>query len=490
MAEKSIRNNFIYNLAYQLTLLLSPLVVTPYVSRVLGPEGSGFYSYSNSIVSYFVLVAVLGTATFGQRAVSYEQKDPEARSRVFWEVFIVRCSSSLITIAAYVGYVLLAVSADQKLVCLIMTLNIINVMFDISWFLQGMEEFGKIALCSIAFRLMSIASIFLFVKEASDLYLYVLFLIVFTVAGNAFLWAFLPKYLCRCKGIHPFRSIKSILQLFVPTIAVQVYTVLDKSMIGWFADGFAENGYYEGAEKIIKIAITAVTSLGTVMIPRISYTFKTGDTEKVKYYIYRSFRFVWMMAVPIMLGFVSIASVFVPVYFGAGYEKCAVLIPILSSIVISIGLSSVTGMQYLVPVGKQNILTLTVVTGALVNLLLNLILIPRLYSVGASIATVVAEISVAVFGFIYLKVKAGYSLMPIFTSSAKYWLAGAGMFAALWFVKRYLPVNALSLVGMIIGGAVLYFLLLFLLRDAFLLQICKRMIGSLRFHKTPPPRAD
>ena len=476
---KSIKKNFIYNLSYQILGLLTPLIVTPYVSRVLDVEGVGLYSYANSIVSYFLLVAVLGTATYGQRAISYVQQEVEERSRAFWEVFIVRLLTSLITLAAYGIYVLVAVPQNELAVYLILALNIINVIFDISWFMQGLEEFGKTALRSIIFRILSIASIFIFVKSPSHLYLYVIFMVAYTVVGNMSLWLYLPKYLCRVKGIKPFKDIKSILQLFIPTVAIQIYTVLDKSMIGWLTDGYTENGYYEQAEKIVKVALTAVTALGIVMIPRIARTYKEGNIEKVNSYMYRSYRFVWMMSIPVMLGFIAISSTFVPVYYGAYYSKCAVLIPVFSALTVLIGLSNVTGIQYLIPIGKQNVLTLTVVIGAVVNFALNMVLIRYFSSVGAAIASITAELCVTAAGFIYIKKTKRFALKPVFTCCWKYWIAGGVMFGLLWLAKIFLPITLWALVLLILTGVTVYFVALLILRDKFLLELMSKGIKML-----------
>ena len=455
-------------------MLVVPIIVTPYVSRVLGVDGVGQYSFANSIVSYFLLFAVLGTTTYGQRTIGYEQQNVENRSRAFWEIFIFRLITAFITLGAYGIYVALAVKNGGLIIYLILALNIFNVMVDISWFVQGMEDFKRTATTSIVFRVLSVTSIFLFVKSPSDLWLYVLFTVGFSVLSNMFLWIYMPKYLCRVKGIKPFRDIKSIIQLFLPTIAIQIYTVLDKSMIGWFADGFTENGYYEQAEKVVRMALTAVTALGVVMIPRISRKFKEGEIEQVNNYIYKSYRFVWMMAIPIMFGIIAVASIFVPIFFGEGYEKCIYLMPILSILTIFVGLSHVTNMQYLIPVGKQNVIIVTSITGAVVNIVLNLCLIPWLASIGAAIASVAAEFCVTAVGLGYIVKTKRYKLLPVLTCSWKYWIAGAVMTGLLFLIKIYLPVTVWALIVLIAAGALIYFIVLVIIRDKMLLEIISK----------------
>lgn len=470
MSSKSIKKNFVYNLIYQILILVTPLIVTPYVSRVLGVNGIGEYSYANSIISYFVLFAVLGTTTFGQRAIGYAQQNKEERSRAFWEIFILRIITSFVTLAAYAVYLFVFAPYDSIALYAIFALNIFNVAIDVSWFMQGMEEFGKTATTSIIFRILNIACVFLFVKKADDLWKYALISIGFTSLGNTGMWAFLPKNLCKVKGLTPFRNWKGVLQLFLPTVATQIYLVLDKSMIGWFTDGYAENGYYEQADKIIKMALTSVTALGTVMIPHIANSYKNGDDEQIKNYIYKSYRYVWMMAIPIMFGLIAVSSVFVPIFFGAGYEKCNIVIPTLSILAILIGLSNVTGIQYFVPTGKQNVLTMTVIFGAVINVVLNLALIPFFGSIGAAIASILAELCVTLIGFIYVRRKQFYAIKPIFSCSWKYWIAGSIMFGVVFWVKFFFPVTILALMGLITLGVAVYFISLLILRDELLLE--------------------
>lgn len=480
MRAKSIKKNFIFNIISQILTLVLPFITMPYLSRVLGVEGVGQYSYANSIVSYFLLVAVLGTATYGQRAIGYAQQDKEERSRAFWETYILRLCTSSITLIAYAAFIFWGTEKSDFTIFLILTLNIINVIFDITWFFQGMEEFGKIVVTSIISRIAYIVLIFTCVKQSNDLWLYVLFSVGQLVVGNLVLWIFMPKYLCKVKGIRPFHDIKSVLQLFLPTIAIQIYVVLDKSMLGWFNSGYAENGYYEQAEKVSKMTLSLVTALGTVMIPRITRTYKEGDMEQVKAYLYKSYRFVWMMAIPVMFGLIAVSSVFVPIFFGDGYEKCIIIISILSILEIFIGMSNVTGMQYFVPTGKQNILTLTVVVGAVTNLILNLILIPFFASIGAAIATIVAEFCVTLAGFIYVRKKRLYAIKPIITCSWNYWIAGVVMFAAVFGLKYLLPIAVWSLIILIIVGVVVYALMILLLRDVMAMEFVLRFFNILK----------
>ena len=477
MADKSIKKNYIFNLIYQMLLIVAPLITTPYVSRIFGPEGTGLYSYTNSIVTYFTLVAVLGTATFGNRKIGYVQNDPEARSRAFWELYIFRLIVSGVTLAVYLVLFTVIFSQDT-LIYLILSLNIVNIALDVSWFLQGMEEFGKTVSINIILKTVSTALIFVLVKTPGDLPIYILLLVSCIVLGNAILWVYMPKHLKKVRGIRPFRDIKGIIQLFIPTVAVQVYTVLDKSMIGWFTEGNAENGYYEQAEKIVKVALTLITSLGTVMIPRISRKFAEGDIGSIKYYIYKSYRFLWMLGVPLALGIVVVSSIFVPVYFGDGYEKCIILLQLFSLLVFFIGSGHVTGLQFLVPTSQQNVFTLSVVFGAVANLILNLFLIPRFYSVGACVSSVIAELIVCSTQLIYVHKTKQLELKPVFSSCPKYIISGGVMCGVLILIKSFMPISWWALAVLIGSGVAIYFLCLLVLKDKFFIELVRKTLST------------
>jgi O-antigen/teichoic acid export membrane protein len=204
--------------------------------------------------------------------------------------------------------------------------------------------------------------------------------------------------------------------------------------------------------------------------------YKEGDLDKVKYYIYKSYRFVWMLAIPIMFGLIAVSNIFIPIFLGEGYEKCIILLDIFSLLVIFIGLSNVTGMQYFVPVGKQNVLTMTVTVGAVINFLLNIVLIKFFSSVGACVASVIAEFFVTAVGFIYVKRKKCFELAPVFKSSIKYWIAGFIMFGCLMAIRIFLPVAIWSLIVLILCGINIYFVALLILKDKLVFEVLNKSI--------------
>ena len=265
--------------------MITPFITIPYLSRVLGPDGIGEYSFTFSVVTYFVLVANLGVSNYAQREIAYDQDDRLTQSRIFYEVNVLRLF--LVSVNLIVYYFMISSWQVSHTIYWLQALNIAAVLFDISWLFQGLEEFGKIVLRNFIVRIANVALIFILVHQSSDLLIYTALMGGMNILSGVLIWLYLPKYLERVsiREWRPFRNFLIILQLFLPQIAIQVYVVLDKTMLGLLSGSFAENGYYEQADKMVKLLLTIVTSLGTVMMPRISFAHAHGLKEDVMNYI-------------------------------------------------------------------------------------------------------------------------------------------------------------------------------------------------------------
>lgn len=472
MRRKSIKKNYLYNVAYQLLTVFTPFITTPYISRILGAEKIGIVSYSESIVAFFSLFAILGINTYGQREISYVQDQKDIRSEVFWSTKILQVMTSLISL---ICYMIFALFQDDKRIFLVFSLNLLSILFDITWFFQGMEEFGKIAKRNIVIRIVSVIFIFLFVKRPEDYIIYVFGLSSATLSGNLMLWLNMPKYVYPIQKCHlsPFKRVLTVLTLFLPTIAIQIYTVFDKTMIGMITHDSFQNGYYEQAMKIIRIALMFFSSMGAVIIPRVGFYFYNNKLDQVEALLYRSYRFVWMFSIPMCIGLIMISRLFVPWFYGSGFDEVIPLLCILSVLFIAIGINSVTGMQYLVPIGKQNIFTITVIAGAVINFILNLILIPLYKALGAAIASVVAESFIAILQ-IYIVRK---ELLPkkIILEGVNYFTSGLIMLIVLIRVTKDVKETFEGTIITVIIGITVYLLMLIVLKDEFFISNYKNI---------------
>lgn len=476
MTNKSIKRNYIYNLLQQILSVITPLITIPYISRIIGAEGIGIYSYTNSIVCYFSMFAALGASIYGQREISYAQDNREKRTQVFWNIEFRCIITTLICLCIY--FIFVSFQSDYKIIYAILSISIVEVALNVNWLFMGMEEFGLIVKCNILVRIFNIAFIFLFVKSADDLAIYVLGLTMVTGTGYLCLWPLLPKFVGkpRWKDLHLFKDFKVVLSLFIPTVAISIYTALDKTMIGVLTQNAAENGVYEQAVKIAKITLMFVTSLGVVMVPRIGFHFEKNDQEQIKQFMYRSYRFVGFLGIPLCLGLIGTASNFVPWFYGPGFSRVVPLISVLSFLILAIGVNNVTGVQYLIPTKRQNLLTKTVLLGASVNFTCNFILIPSYGAMGAAFASVLAEFLIALLQLFIVRKE--LSICIILKNSLKYIIAGVLMWGGMWITKGYLNPSPYGTVILVIEGCCIYVGALWVLRDDFFRENVKNIFAK------------
>lgn len=465
-----IKRNYVYNLTYQIFLLVIPIVVTPYLSRVLGSDCTGQYSFTFSIVTYFTLFASLGFSYYAQRLVASHFGDRKQQSLDFWEILIARFFSTFICSLLYI--VLLFANVYEEKYQLLMKIQLINVVFigiDVTFFFQGNEEFLKIVIRNILVRIVAIVLIFILVKSKESLWIYTLIQSLTVAVSYVSLWVYVPKYLCKISisDLRPFKHFKSTIILFIPTIAISIYTSLDKTLIGFITKDDNEVGFYEYSERLVKMAMVVLTSLGTVMIPKNSKLFSDGREDLIIDNIYKSSKFVWFVGVPFVFGIICIANNLIPWYLGGEYTKSIVLMQILSVIILLIGFSSMLGQQYLIPTKQDGKFTLCVTLGAVINFILNLILINFYGSIGAAISTVIAEFLVALLMFIFVRNK--ISFLKILKSSWKYFLSGLIMFLITGYISTLLQSSIINSIIIVATGSIIYFTVLVILKETFMI---------------------
>ena len=471
--KKSVVRNYMYNLIYQILILILPLVTTPYLSRVLGPEGVGIYGYTYSIVTYFVLFGSLGIALYGQREIAYVQNDVSKRKKVFLELVIFRFITLIVAVLIYCLVFVRGQKYHQYY--LILLIELIAAGFDISWFFQGIEEFKKTVFRNVLVRIVSVSLVFIIVKTRGDLWKYILIYSVADLLGNLLLWVYLPKYLKGGKigKLNLKIHFIPLLMLFIPQVTAKIYNLLDTTMLGAIVSDKQETGYYEQSQKVIRLLITIVTSLGVVMVPRVASIYASGDNKKINAYIKNSFNFVFFISFPMMFGIASISKQFVPIFFGKGYDKAATLIIIFCPMILLMGIENVIGTQYMLPTKRQKKYTISVLLGVISNFILNLILINLWQSIGASIATILSQ--VIVDGAQIYFVRKDIKWKPLIRIAVRYLVASIIMFIVCLLVKLIIHAPVISIVIQIIVGIGAYIGMLILFRDKFLNTIIGRV---------------
>jgi O-antigen/teichoic acid export membrane protein len=471
--QMSLAKNYIYNTVLQITNILFPFITLPYISRILGPQGVGTVAFTGSVVQYFILFGVLGLTLYANRAIAYARENTEERNQLFWEIFVFKLITSGIALLLF--YVFLAVAKPENLnVYLVQSLLIISAAADISWFFMGLEEFKKTVLRSLLMKSLGVLLIFLFVRSGNDVVLYALIGSGTTLLGQLVLWTYIPRYVQRTKvnlgGI--FSHFHKTIKLFIPVVAVEVYVVLDKTMVGLITNE-AEVGIYEMSQRLVKMALSLVTSMGIVMVPRMSAVIAKRDNEAVSYYAKRSFQFASYGSFLVASMLIAVIPGFAPVFFGEAFLKTVDVIRVISPIVILIAWSNVLGMQMMVPMGMEKKLTISVTLGAIINFSLNLFLIPLLGATGAAIASVVAEFCVTASQIVMMRKIV--NLKSLFSDVWKHFLSAVCAFLAVMSVS-FLQIRYIYLLVIeILLGVIVYLMVERILRTDINLLILSRI---------------
>lgn len=471
----SLKKNYLYNFLFQMFSLLIPLVTTPHVLRALEADGVGTYSYVHSIATYFSLVAALGISYYGTREAARIRDSKRKLSLLFYELSILRIFTTVLCLVVY--FALVGISADNAKVYVGMSFIILAVMFDFNWFFHAMENFKILAGRNFLIKIITVILIFVFVRDEDDLLIYVLIQAGSVFVANAALAPALKKYLTRVsvRSIRPFRHLKGTVVYFIPTIATSVYTVLDKTLLGFITRDMTENGYYEEARKIVNILLTVVTSLSTVVGVRISYLFAHKKDEDIKNHIGNTFRFLFAISFPLTLGLIACADNFVIWFFGEEYKQVTSLIMLLSPIVVIIGISNVIDNLYLTPGGQRSRSNKAIVSGAVCNVILNLLLIPHFGAYGTVISSIAAETVISAMYAYFLREYIG--IRGIAKMAVKYMLFSAIMFIPVFLVGKIMDTGVLTSLVQVGVGVIVYIIALLVTKDP-MIGLVKNKIGD------------
>lgn len=468
--KRNVVGNYLLNLFYQILVIALPLITTPYVNSVFQPEVLGSYTYTQSYVTYFTLLGCIGIGLYGQREIAYVQDDMEKRSKLLWELVCLKAITITITLICYLCFV--GIYQSYIPLFLIQCIDIIANLFDINFFYQGMENFKRIVSRNILVRIIGIICVFTFIKHESDLLLYVWIQSLSLLGGNLLMWVSLKKYIVKVQQrLDIKKHFKPTLVLFLPQIAVSIYTVLDRTMIGLLSDT-AQCGLYEQAQKIVKLALTIVTSLGTVMLPRIAAMYSQDAKDKIVEYIYTSLRFILMIAIAMTFGLIAIADNLIPWFLQESYLGSIPILRISAPLCILIGISNVIGLQFLLPTKQQRAYTLSTIFGSLVNVVVNFLLIPALLASGAALASVVAEGAVT-FTQLYFA-REHISFMKVIKGCKLYVVAAIMMFMVVYPCSILLAPSILHTLLCALLGVIVYFVILFIGKDTLIFDFLKK----------------
>ncbi len=476
----SLKKNISYNIIYQIVTILMPLITAPYLSRIIGVSGMGMYSYTFTVAEYFVFFAMLGVSNYGNRTIAGCSSDN--RCTTFINIYATQLSVSLMVIVVYIAYVHFIVTNYKTLAC-IQLLYVMSGGIDITWYFFGTEKFKLTTIRNVIVKLLCLGLIFAFVKSYGDIWKYTLIMASGYFVSQLLMWPYILHELKFQKPIVGEMKVhfKNMLILFIPVIAITIYKMMDKIMLEALCD-VNSVGYYESAEKIVRVPAYVITAIGTAMLPRMSKLGHDNNRMKMLSYFGLSVELSGILIFGMAFGLMGISQILIPVYYGQGFEESIVLLEALSLSLLFTTWASAIRTQYLVPLKHDKEYIISVFGGAIVNLSLNSFMIPLFGSLGAVIATIAAEATVAIIQTIAVRKE-----LPIFKQFLKYVrfiIPACIMWVIINYIKSYFTMSISSIIILTCLGAALYFLLavalLFIVHSELLKAVLVLAAGTIR----------
>ena len=473
--QPSIKKNFIMNVLLTLSSIVFPLITFPYITRILLPAGTGRVGFATSVISYFNIFAQLGIPTYGIRAVARVRDDKEQLTQVCQELLIINL---VMTVLAYIALIpaLIYVPrlAESRALFIIISLSIVLNSIGMEWLYRGLEQYTYITVRSVFFKLIALAAMFLLVHQESDYLIYGAISIFAASASNIMNFIYAKRYI-HFKPLKSYdfgRHIHPVFVFFAMSCATTVYTNLDTVMLG-FMTSDADVGYYQAAVKIKGVMVGLVTSLGAVLLPRASYYIEHGELEEFYRIAKKALQFVFFIAVPVVVYFIVYAGFSIYTLSGKEFTGSIVPMQIIMPTVLFIGITNVTGIQILVPLGKEKYVLYSEIAGAVTDLILNWIFIPKMHAAGAALGTLVAELVVLIVQFVAMKseIRELISDMPAVNTAIGIVCA---VIASVWVLYR--PWG--NFVSLLVTGVLffmVYFAAMIFRRDAMALYILRTL---------------
>ena len=480
MEQKSIKKNLFYTIILKMLNVLFPILTFPYVARVLLPEGIGKIDFSLSIIQYFIIFALLGIPIYAVRECAINRNDKKMLSKTVQELLFINIIGMLISYLLFIVIIFtISQLSSYRYILMLMSINIFSTVFSVTWFYEAIEDYKYITIRNIVIKLVSLVMIFVFVKDTSDVLIYVIITVFSLLLGSLYNFFHMNKYINILKLYSNYnfkKHLKPIFLLFAMSLSVSIYINLDKTMLGLIIGDDAV-GLYSAASKITKIILVFATSLGTILLPRMSYLINKKNDYEIKKLITKSLDFTLLISLPIVTGLFLLGEPIILVFVGSDYISSVTTLKILSLVILPIGLTNLIGIQILVSHGLEKFTILSTVIAAIINLTLNYILIPIYSHNGAAIASLIAEVSVVIIQLYFtqkfligtLRIK---NLISYFFGIVLIILI---VLATKIFISNYLLLLFISASG----GFVVYFLYLYVIKNDLIYYTTNSLIKKI-----------
>lgn len=475
--DKKLTSNYIYSVLYQLLIVITPFITTPYLTRVMGVTPLSINDLTGNITQWFVLFGIMGVNTYGNREIARVRDNKKILSKTFFEIFTMQLFSMCLSALAFIIYVKFY-NTEYNKILLIQGITLLSVSLDITWFFYGVEDFKIASIRNMLVKILNVILILVLIKGPEDLGKFVFLNATLGVIGQLIMWFQLKDYInfekISLKNVA--KHIKPNIALFIPQIAISIYSLLDISMIGLlYKDKEKVVNLYKQAQNFVKMFLFFITSIGSVMLPRISNIYAKGETEAMNNFLNKTFKLAIYLAIPMMVGIFGVIQSFINWFLPVDYYEVGNMIILTSPIILFISLSNVFGTQYLVPTGKYKYYTASVVSGAIVNFALNYTFIPKYGAYGAILGSVIAEFTVTLVQFFFIKndLKVSIDLKELIMII----IASLSMLIPIYFIRSLLADNFLSNLIQIFSGGLVYIIILYLFKSPLFMELTNKLLN-------------
>ncbi len=467
LKRKSVTHNFVMNALLTGSNILFPLITYPYAARILQPYGMGMVSFANAIITYFTMFAQLGIPTYGIRICAEVRDDKEKLSRTVQEVMIINIITCILSYTLF--FICVGLNEQlrkEKTLFLVMGVAILFNTLGVEWLYKGLEQYTYITVRSVIFKLIALICVFAFVHAEDDYVIYGFITVLALVGSYAMNFINLHRIVTirPVGGYHIRRHLKPVLVFFGMSVATTIYTNMDSVMLG-FIRGAEENGCYDAAVKIKNILVSVVTSLGTVLLPRVSYYWGRGEKERFWKLAKKAISYEILAGASLAAFFIIFANQTICLVSGPMFQRAVLPMEIIMPTLLLIGLSNITGIQIMVPMGMEKSVLYSEIAGAAVNLTINSLFIPRFGAAGAAAGTLAAEAVVLLFQLVVLR----KYVRELFGGTEIWKILLAGGMAVVAAVMVNMTIHNNNCGSLILGGILffgIYGAILLLLREA------------------------
>ena len=478
--QKSLKLNFIMNAVLTVFAIVFPLIIYPYISRVLLPEGVGKVALAISIISFFTIFSQLGIPVYGLRLTAQLRDDKENLTKAVQELLIINMITTFITYTALaLAIFYIPQLKEEKCLYVVLSSSIILNTVGMEWLFKGLEEYTYITIRSLIFKVIGLFLIFLLVHSKND---YIIYGAITIVSGYlAFILNFIFSF--RWINFKPLKvynlkkHLKPIFVFFAMTCAITVYTNLDTVMLGFMKTNM-DVGYYSVAIKIKNVLINLITSLGAVLLPRCSYYIKNNLSDEFRNVSFKAMSFIFVSSIPLMIYFMIFAKYTVLFLFGAAFNDSIIPMQVIMPTLLLIGITNLIGFQIMVPLGKENLILYSVILGGITDVVLNFILIPKYSATGAAVGTVFAELIVLIFQVVVMK---KYVLNNI--KHQEYTKLIPALFLSITvslYLVRFSYNNLFAIIVSALSFFVIYVTILYLTKEKITVEIFNTIILKLK----------